>query len=191
MSSRGVLKSAWFQLLIGSLVLTPVGTGIYDWLKQRPILTTITTWLAAFWNGLTYVWNIQLALGYFVVGGLILVFGLIWLVRISIKATLAEPDFTSYKVDKFKDWCWSWSWWYNPTRKKWEVVDMEPYCEACQMQMLTRFDGRHTYYCPQCERAYDNYDYNSTFGKKWEEKNDIAHLILNKIAKKTYPNFKS
>ncbi len=184
------IKERWYNntwiVTVGScLILAPIGTGIYDSIKSKPLLSTFGHWIKVLYDGIITILNYPM--WYLLVFILLVVVGLILIAKVQSKPDTVlepEPDFISYKVDKFKNWYWSWSYWYNSTQTKYEIVDLEPYCEKCEMQMLSSHEVFGAlYYCPQCEASHRK---NPSSTTKWEEKYDIKALIVDRIAKNKY-----
>ena len=168
---KGLLNNAWFQLIIGALVFSPIGNLIGERFKDIPVLSPI---LSAF----TFVWlrvlNFKIPL--WIIGILLFI---IYYVNKAINRVVSEkvdnvlPHWLNWKQDRLKNWNWSWE--YQLNGSKYIITNLRVICDKCNFKMSETYSGHK---CPKC----DNQIYNVT-----EFPDEIHDIISQKIMKDDYP----
>ena len=174
-SKEDWVKSPW-TISIGTAIFSFLLTIGYDYLKEKPILSTI--WSIFKWIG-NMVWkvlNFDLKIWW-----LIIIFGLFILTIVIIDKFKNEetlkPDFCSYKEDTLKKWRWTWSWKLDNRKNAWIITDMKAHCPKCATPMI-EYSNRYqlSFDCPRCEfRASD---------AECDEPYKIERIILDNIDRK-------
>lgn len=169
------IKSSW-AISIGTAIFSLLLTMVYDYLKEKPILTTvweILKWLGNFvWTILNFdlkVWWLLLAVVSFIL--------IIILIANVKKEKTFKPDFYSYREGKFKRWRWTWGWQWSDSENAWGISDLKAHCPNCDTPMIkhSSFYGL-SFDCPRCEfRAEDS---------QCDEPHKIERIILDNIDRK-------
>lgn len=152
---KEIIKSPWtisFSTAIFSLLLT-MG---YDYLKQNPILTTVSAILKYLWGILMKILNIELKIWWILVAIIIFV-GFKYLINKFKKGFDFKPDFYTYTEGKFKRWKWTWAWEWNTSRNGWIISNMKAHCPNCDTPMIDNSSMYGLNFdCPRCDfRARD------------------------------------
>jgi len=165
-------KSPW-TISIGTAIFSLLLTMGYDYLKEKPILTTIWTifkWIGNFvWSVLDFdvkFWWIIVVIGLFIL-----------IIKIIYKFKTEEafkPDFYNYRTDKFKRWTWTWDWKFDAIRKAWIIEDLQASCPKCETPMINN-SNRYglDFDCPRC-------DFNAS-DSQCDEPHKIKRIILDNI----------
>lgn len=141
-----------YKTAIFSGFVAIVFTAIYDWVKEKPILSSLDNVLKWVWYNL---FQFELA-----VWQILLLFIILILVKIFFKRNKAEDknalDWLDYKKDTFDGLEWKWIWQKSVNKweedfSNWKIDDLDPICPKCGMEMNLR-----TYYSADCPRC-DNY----------------------------------
>jgi hypothetical protein len=183
MSKSGSTKfyeNIWFQLAAGYLVLSPIGSGVYDNTKKIPIITPI---LGAF----KFVWNVVLDFNVPLYLVLIIATIAVFFTRNhfifkekSREIEVPNAPFLSYTEGVLKVWKWKWTYRFDNFENKYRIEDLTPICEVCDIKMLN-YGYYNSYRCPKCNKYY------ATAYQSWENKTDIEALIIDNIEKGNYP----
>lgn len=172
-------KSAW-TISIGSAIFSLLLTMIYDYSKDKPILTTtiaIFDWLG---NLTSVVLNFDLKLWWVIISIFLLISIFVIIEKLKKDVTL-KPDFYYYNEDKFKRWTWNWKYEWRSRENAWVICEMKAHCPNCETPMIdysNRFDLR--FECPRC-------DYSAS-DEKCDEPHKIERIILDNIDRKIFTN---
>jgi len=182
------IQNPFVLTVISTLILTPIGSWIYDHTKNVPILTNwVLKPLHTVWDLIKAVVTYQVPVwGIFaVIIGLIL---LLWLIDKIFYSKPVEtithqrnnaPEFLNYKQGILKSWKWSWSYNINSSAKTFEIVNLIPMCTKCDLKMLEDSFG-DVWVCPNCNHQ------KSSYINPEEQPVKIAALIQDRIEKKNY-----
>lgn len=175
-------KSNWYsKWWITSVILPIIASVIADKFKNVPIWTTlllVVNWIkTSFLN----VINFEIKVWYI----LVFIFAAIFVLYVvslrksdNIIRLNSEPSFSKYKRGRLKRWLWSWEYELNYSGK-YEIVNMLPICESCDIKMIFTDNRLYSYYrCPKCNRQTDS--------SNWESTEDIQALIIDNIEKKQF-----
>ena len=187
MSTDNKLTSKWwFNGFILPISVTVLGTGAYDWIKDKPILTTLWSFLKWLYNAVVNILNIDIKLWF------ILLFILIFYIAKFIYKLIFDrpvveteslPEWIKYKQGVLKYWLWSWDYEREPFTGKIKITRLTPICQTCNTKMTGDLLYGGYYRCPRCEKTYD-----STYNRSWESAEDIKALIKDNIEKGDYPD---
>lgn len=179
MTKENWIKSPW-TISIGTGFFSFILTIIYDYSKEKPILTTI--WMIFKWVG-NFVWKIlnsNVKVFWFIIAiALITLF--FYIIDKFKKEKTQLPDFYSYKEDKLKKWKWSWNWIDTNSNNVWRIVSMKAHCPNCDTPMI---DNSSMYglnfNCPRCEFDASN--------DQCDDPRKIERIILDNINRKKENN---
>jgi len=161
------IYNPWVLTLIAYLILTPIGSWIYDHTKNIPIITPISRILKDVFNFKIALWlTILLLLISYVI------YKLIKNSNVQIAKTEVLP-FLDYTSDRFKSWKWRWE--YQLYGKEFSIENLTPVCEKCDIKTLSSSSG--FYRCPMC-----NDNFISQYSHEYE--NNIRALIGDRINKR-------
>lgn len=179
MKKNSWIKSNW-TISIGTAIFSLLLTIIYDYSKQKPILTTI--WNIIKWIG-NIVWEIldfDLKVWWLLIAIIIIILILFFITKFQ-KEENFNPDFHNYKEDKLKKWKWSWNWEYSKQREAWVISDMKAHCPNCDTPLI---DHSSTFgYCFSCPRC----NFEARDGQ-CDEPYKIERIILDNINRKRRTN---
>ena len=172
-------KSAW-TISIGTAIFSLLLTMVYDYSKEKPILTTV--WIMLKWlaNLVWTIFNFDLKVWWIIVA-VILFLLIIVLIDKFKKVETFTPDFYNYREGKFKRWKWTWSWNWSNSKNAWLISNMKAHCPNCDTPMI----GLSTMYglsfdCPRCDfRANDD---------QCDEQHKIERIILDNIDRQRAEN---
>lgn len=170
------IKSPW-TVSLGTALFSLLGTVLYDYFKEKPILTTINqgvNWLVERFTNFINL-EIKLWLILVILAALVLIFILYILIE---NKKVRKPEFLNYKEDRLKKWRWSWEWKWSETRKAWIISNLEPHCPNCGTTLMEDSNALmfHGFGCPRCDF------YAGT--EKFEDPRKIEALILDNLNRK-------
>ena len=163
-------KLARYGALYGA-VFGVTGTAIYDWVKAKPVFSTIHHVLNSIWEGIFEykipIWQITIIV--------IIIFSFKKLTKIE-KVKL--PKFLDYTEDIFDGTSWEWSWKWDSFEEIYLINNLVPLCKECKTPLELYYNSYENIgECPRCD--------NKIKVKKSTEK--IKRIIsdnLNKALKK-------
>ncbi len=180
-------NDSWYYnpwvIAVGGATIAGIAVSlICDWLKSKPILSTIFSWLmrikdiaTSFFGYKIPIWIIALAI--------ILIY-LISRIKFNISQK-ALPDYWSYKQDRFYNWIWKWDWDFDSVEKKWYMVNLQPYCPKCNTQFVNKSNHLDiAYECPRCKDYFSSRGLN--YGHPPEDKQNVEALIIDNVQKRNY-----
>jgi len=145
---RKWLKSAWGISIITALFSFILTIG-YDFLRARPVFSTIWSFILIIWRSIIAFLNFELLAWWVIVGIIVLFFAVyIWS---KISDVTSPAPFLSYKKDSVKGWNWEWTW-YKNYYGKWEIDGLHPVCPKCETpigESINMYDI--TYNCLRCD----------------------------------------
>lgn len=160
-----------YKILLFGGVITILSSGIYDFIKAKPILSSLKFLALWLWNQIfefeIKIWHLLLILIFIVAISIILK-------RVSKNDNpKSNIKFTDYIRDKIHETEWSWTWEHNFLENKWEVHNIIPICKKCgtRMQYETSYGANLTAKCPRCD--------NRVSGLK--DKETIEALIIDNV----------
>lgn len=121
-------------------------TAIYDWIKEKPILSSFKSIIIWFWNNiLEYnftVWQI-------IIGMIILL-----IIKTILKKNITvneKADWLEYTQDIFSGIKWKWEW-RNNGYNLYSIKNLQPVCNSCGTGMTVYEDWHeNTANCPRCD----------------------------------------
>jgi len=175
MKNKHWYSSAW--TMIGGPTFGFLLTISRDYLKDKPILTTLVSIFSAIWNFLYSLLNFDLKVWWILIAILLFV-GVIYLIQRFQNEEINEPEFLKYKEDKFKSWTWTWEWNWNERNQRWMIVELQPNCPTCGTTLMENSTIYDTIYeCPRGDFKTGRH------GSPTEDKRNIEALIIDKIKK--------
>lgn len=176
-------NSTWIVTIFGGIITTTVGTLVYDWAKQKPILSTLAQLSKTFWTYVVTFITFKLPLWTVVV-----VAFLAWVVRkISSKKkkTESKPAFWNYREDKFKNWIWRWDYGINIMERQYEIRNLQPYCPYDDTQLVNKSTYlQAAFECPRCNTTFSERSVYQSIPP--EDATSIKALIWDNIRKGNY-----
>ena len=142
-------KSSEYKLAIFSAFIGVIFTAIYDWVKEKPIFSTL-------WNSLKWIWKniFEYELKLWVILCITIP---LFLIRKIIKS--AKPidvpnraDWLNYTNDSIDKLEWKWRWRLSGSNK-YSIDDLKPICPKCGTSMDLTESSFSLASCPRC----DNY----------------------------------
>ena len=171
------INSPW-TISIATTLLSLLLTIVYDYFKNKPILTTI--WFISKWIGDLFWTILNFNLKAWWIIAAVLVFILINKLK---EEPILKPDFYNYREGKPKRWKWTWKWEWNKG-KGWRVSDMTAHCPNCKTAMIDYSDIYGFFFdCPRCDFEAKN--------KQCEDPHKIETIILDDIDKQREKRRKS
>lgn len=160
-----------YKIAIFSGFVAIVFTAIYDWVKEKPILSSLWNVLKWLWNNIfefeVQVWQVLMTF-------------LILLILKNIfnrkdKVVTNKVDWLDYKKDSFDEleWTWGWERGYN----NWNIINLRPLCPKCGTKM--RMSENYSYNsanCPRCEN----------YLSKVKDSTKIEAIIIDNIQRDLY-----
>ena len=155
MKANNEYKIAFFGAL-----LSIIFTAIYDFIKEKPLLSTFINFLKWIWS---HIFEYQLK-----VWQILILIVLIWLIKAILKA-IKKPkesvtqnksaDWLNYTEDNIGGLNWRWKWERNVLTQQWNVVDLTIACNKCGTSM--HLNDSYVYgkqaECPRCDNQIRDY----------------------------------
>lgn len=166
-------KSAW-TISIGTAIFSLLLTIGYDYLKAKPVLTTIWAIIKYIANLFWTILNFDLKVWWIIVTVLLFILGVVLIDKFYKKEDISKPDFYSYREGRFKKWRWTWGWNWNIGKNAWIITDMKAHCPKCDTSMIdysNRYELRFD--CPRCDFKASNYE--------CDEPHKIERIIIDNI----------
>ena len=148
-----------------------VFTAIYDWIKNKPLLSTLKNFLGWIWNNIfqaTFsVWQILI--------GIILIFTIRFFAKKINSNETVQTGWLEYTEDVFDNLKWKWRW-RKSSFGYWNVYDISPTCNKCGTKMnISGYSSFHAN-CPRCDNSIDNL----------KSTDKIEAIILDNVERKLY-----
>lgn len=174
MKNKEWMKSPW-TISIGTAIFSFILTMIYDYLKSKPVFSTIMGILLNFCNGIISFLNFNIKVWWLLIV-ISAIIAIIYLVIILKKEEALKPDFYNYEEDKFRILRWSWDWKFNYSKKMWFISDLTAHCPNCDTPLIEYKNiYEQGFECPRCD--YKTRDF------QCEEPYKIERIILDNIEK--------
>lgn len=163
--------SSEYKIAIFSALIGISFTAIYDFIKEKPILSTFWKFLKWIWVNIfefqVSIWQILIAL-----------FIIILILFLIPDKKNPTPDFLDYTTDTFEDIIWRWKWQWISYRKEWNVKDLIPLCIKCgTATTLEETISSHDYAnCPRCNQRMT----------RIKKKNKIEAIIIDNLDRKIH-----
>lgn len=151
-------KNNWLKGATGTIVLGIITSFVYDWIKDKPILSTITSIFKSIWEFLVQLMQVELKIWWIVLGLTVYLIGQkgVREYRKSITPELPE-NLKNYVSASFRNWNWKWGWQWDGRNKKWIVKNLWPYCKKCDIELLDKSDIiNKAIECPKCRQRFTN-----------------------------------
>jgi hypothetical protein len=158
-------RKSEYRIAIFGAIISITLTAIYDFIKDKPILSTLLQFLKWIWNNIFEfsfsVWQI------------LAVLLVIYLVnKIRPKKKRESPKFLSYVSDEFDNKTWKWNWKWNPSTQKYNVINLIPLCNKCGTATILNSEYIDKYAtCPRCDN----------FMNKLKAPDNIEAIIIDNI----------
>ena len=168
-------KSAW-TISIGTAIFSLLLTMVYDYLKEKPVLTTI--WIIAkyFVNLFCIILDFNIKVWWIIVAVILFVVIVFLIGKLKKEHTL-KPDFYNYREGKFKKWRWTWGWKFDISKNVWLISDLIAHCPNCDTPMINNSSRYElSFDCPRCD--FEAIDY------QCDEPHKIERIIIDNINRK-------
>ncbi|MEL7586498.1 MAG: hypothetical protein AAGU19_07260 [Prolixibacteraceae bacterium] len=173
------IKSPW-TISFGSAIFSLLLTMIYDYSKEKPILSTI--WLILKWiiNLIWSILNFDLKVWWIILAFAFIIL-LLYIIDKFKNDEKFKPDFYNYREDRFKRWRWSWEWEWSNSKKSWIISNLKAHCPNCNTPMIDH-SGSYgiLFVCPRC-------DFNAS-NEQCDEAHKIERIIIDNIERKRKKN---
>ena len=108
----------WFIAGLSPITLGIISSAIYDYIKAKPILSSLFSILKYIWNFFTSILTANLKVWWVIV-----VFIIYLVIKAFFKKKLIEkkpepPVFINYTNGRFQNWIWKWKWLWNTHEKQ-------------------------------------------------------------------------
>lgn len=142
-------KSPW-TISIATAIFSLMLTIGYDYLKEKPILTTILTILKWFKDLGWEILNFDLKIWWIIFALLLVILTIVFIKKLKSKEI---PTFCNYRVDKFKRWRWTWDWQWEQQKKTWSISNIKAHCPNCNTPLLDHSISIYdlAFDCPRCD----------------------------------------
>jgi hypothetical protein len=165
-------KNNQLWIAIIAAVIGAITTGIVDFVKKLPVLSTLKTVISFLYHSLLSFLTFGISV-WVIISAIII----LWLIKKLFKPKFEPPSYLDYKEDRLKAWLWKWDW--NIDRyNKITVSNLRPYCPNCNTKLMYQDDWRASRAnCPRCNLSFSNYN-------GFENIAEIESLIIDNIEKK-------
>lgn len=169
----------WLKGTTGTVFLGLVTSFIYDWIKEKPLLSTVRSIFKSIWDFIYQLLITELKIWWILaVFILIKTFQVLYKNYIKSKTPSLPENLENYVSDSFKNWNWKWDWKWDGKKNRWRVESLWPYCKVCDIKLLDKSTLLNELVeCPKCrERFTNNRDFDDHDGVETV----IYHNIENK-----------
>lgn len=141
-----------YKIAIFGGVIAVISSGVYDYIKEKPILTTTKSFFIWIWDN---IFELELKIWQILIG--IIIIAIIYAL---IKASKTETPakFTDYTRDIIHGTEWTWQWDYDILEGKWGVKNINPICDnncGTRMDITSSFGPGVEAKCPRCDNRMD------------------------------------
>lgn len=166
------IKSSW-AISIGTAIFSLLLTMVYDYSREKPILTTVWTILKLLGNFVWTILNFDLKVWWILLAVVLFILIIILIANVKKDKTF-KPDFYSYREGKFKRWRWTWGWKWSDSENAWGISDLKAHCPICDTPMIEHSSVYGlSFDCPRCEFRADD--------SQCDEPHKIERIILDNI----------
>jgi hypothetical protein len=167
-------KSSEYKIAVFGAVIGIILTAIYDFIKEKPILSSL-------WNILKWIW-VNVFEFTVSIWQIILVLIIIYFIKkLKPKKEKEIPKFLKYVSDEFDEITWKWKWEWNPLTQQWNVQNLIPQCNKCGTSAILNESYVDKYAtCPRCEN----------FMNELKSTEKIEAIIIDNIDRELYLNKK-
>jgi len=168
-----------YKVAIVSAVAGVIATGIYDFIKEKPILSTL-------WSGLKWIWNTIFEAQFtvwqfllFIIILLALLLFILWLTTkgVNSSSNAGTANWLAYEEDTIDGTTWKWNW-EKGLSGKYEAKHLRPLCHNCGTSMQFYEGSWDTYYeCPRCDERL----------KRVKSKYKVESIILDNVHRGKLP----
>lgn len=166
--------SSEIKIAIVGAAATVVFTAIWDWIKQKPILTTLINILKWLWQN---IFEFRFALWQIL--ALLIIYKIIrTLIKKTVKETQTENknEWLNYTEDDIDGIKWKWFWQKNALGK-WNIENLRPICNKCGTSMKLHEIGSYDYAdCPRCEKSISEF----------KSPNKVEDIIIDNVHRNLY-----
>lgn len=170
MKDKSWIKSPW-AISVGPVIIGFILTVLYDYFKNKPVLSTIWEIIKFLWNLVVSFLNLRLKIWWLLVG----IASLALILYVISELQNVKPYYFNYTEGLFKRWKWTWKWEWDKYEKAWDIKELCAHCPDCGTFMIhykNIYDGEE-YSCPRCNfRAK---------GDECEDQQKIKVLICDNI----------
>ena len=153
-----IYKTKWLKGTAGTIILGLITSFVYDFIKEKPILSTIASIFKSIWDFLYQILDAELKIWWII----LLVIGIKLFQKLSkeyykSKIPSLPENLKNYVNDNFSNWLWKWEWNWHGDSKKWIITSLRPYCKKCDIELLNKsnvFD--YAMECPKCRTRFES-----------------------------------
>jgi hypothetical protein len=136
-------KKGWgLTLVITGAMTGAIATAIIDYIKAKPIFSTVRSIFRWCWNFIISILNFDVKVWWLIAGVIIIFF-----IRYKLKKKFSINNYTNDFID---GWKWSWEWDYHE-----DVYDLKAYCPKPDCDTLMTNTSEQIYYCPRCKLLHN------------------------------------
>lgn len=162
----------------GVVLLGIISCFIYDYIKNKPLLSSIT----GFYNSVSgfFIGFVHIDIRLWIALTAIAAYAILKKIIKNLLASPPLPDFIAYKKDVFHFWIWRWD--YEFVNGSWMAKDLTPYCPECDVELSLGQNIYRTWAtCPKKKNSFEQSN------NQYESADDVEKLIRAKINKMEYP----
>lgn len=146
-------KPSEYKIAIFSAFIGIVFTAIYDFIKDKPILSSFFSICQWIWTNI-FEFKIKIWL-------LLLFLTTIYLIKRFYNYKTKTPnkaDWLNYEEDTIDGIKWKWIWYKNPMSGNWTISDLKIVCNKCETSMDMNESYPYDYAeCPRCDNRKERY----------------------------------
>ncbi len=168
------LKNPVF-LAFGPVVLTSILTILVDWIRKKPILTTL--WIIVQWlyRKVINLLNFEIKVWWILIFLIVAVLALRIAVYIYDKIhPQEEPEYLKYTSDFIDGWELEWEWEKGP-HNSYRITNFRPVCQYCGTSLAPKYGSHGPFKCFRCGNEYE---------KSWAGADIYKNIILESVYKK-------
>ena len=136
-------------------VITIISSGIYDYIKEKPLLSSLKFLFQWIWNQIfefeIKIWQILIVLVFIIIISFIIK-------NSKVEKPKSTVSFKDYVRDKIHGTEWTWNWEHNFLENKWQVSNITPICNKCgtRMKFESSYGSNLSSKCPRCDNRQTN-----------------------------------
>lgn len=155
-----------------------------DYLKKKPVFSTILLIVKGIWNFIISALNFNIKVWWLIFGILVIIV-IIYLFTV-FRQKVIPPipvDYDNYREDilTINRWKWTWDWKWDKSENDWVISGLTPHCPICDTPLkdVTSIHFGLRFDCPRCKF--------SAIDSQCDEPNNVEMVIHDNIRRKIRP----
>ncbi|MEH6770046.1 hypothetical protein [Maribacter arcticus] len=153
-----ISKTNWLKGTSGTIILGLITSFIYDFVKEKPILSTISSIFKSIWNFIYQILDTELKIWWILLVVIVIkIFQKVSKEYSKSKKPSLPDNLKNYVKDDFTNWNWKWEWNWDGDKNKWVIKSLWPYCKKCDIKLLIKssvYDSAME--CPKCKTRFES-----------------------------------